>query len=196
MPEEESKARILAAATAVFSAKGFAKASMNDIVRASGLSKGGVYWHFSSKDELVEAIFDQFFAGQQIILDELLASEQLVANKLLQLATITAREAEAMVEQAPSPLEFYALATRDDKLMERMVDLFRAYQEKLTMLIEQGSSSGEFRLVSAAQIANTLIGLVEGVILLWSVMERPFDLQAQLTAAVQTMLSGLQKDNQ
>ncbi|MCP5096180.1 MAG: TetR family transcriptional regulator, partial [Chloroflexi bacterium] len=42
MTEQDTKAHILATATAVFAAHGFAKTSMNDIVKATGLSKGGV----------------------------------------------------------------------------------------------------------------------------------------------------------
>ena len=75
MTDHESKAQILATAMTIFAEKGFAKASMNDVVRASGLSKGGVYWHFKSKDALVAAIFDQFFMEQLTLLDEVMACE-------------------------------------------------------------------------------------------------------------------------
>ena len=59
MTEHESKAHILATAMAVFAEKGFARASINDVVRASGLSKGGVYWHFKNKGDLFNAMCDR-----------------------------------------------------------------------------------------------------------------------------------------
>ena len=35
---------------------------MDDLVRASGLSKGSLYWHFHSKEEVFTALFDSFVA--------------------------------------------------------------------------------------------------------------------------------------
>ena len=60
MPDD-TRQQILSAALALFAENGFSNVSINDIVRASGLSKGGVYWHFASKDEIITAIFEQFF---------------------------------------------------------------------------------------------------------------------------------------
>ena len=49
---EERRAQILQAASTCFSRKGYHQTTMDDIVEEAGLSKGGVYWHFSSKKEL------------------------------------------------------------------------------------------------------------------------------------------------
>lgn len=46
---------IIAAAIRAFSAKGFSRASMADIIAESGLSAGAIYGHFSGKRELVAA---------------------------------------------------------------------------------------------------------------------------------------------
>ncbi len=43
-------------ARSVFLAAGFDGASMNDIARSAGVSKGTLYAYFNSKDELFEAI--------------------------------------------------------------------------------------------------------------------------------------------
>ena len=53
--EQEVRERIVRAATRVFSERGFHRATMQDIVRASGLSVGAIYTYFKSKDELVLA---------------------------------------------------------------------------------------------------------------------------------------------
>lgn len=46
----------LAAATKLFIEKGFANTSMMDIAKAAGLSKGALYHHFKSKEEIVETV--------------------------------------------------------------------------------------------------------------------------------------------
>ncbi|MCA9941288.1 MAG: helix-turn-helix transcriptional regulator, partial [Anaerolineales bacterium] len=58
---QRSRDKILRAATSVFAEKGFEAASMDDIVQASGVSKGGIYWHFKSKDEMIAAVFRELF---------------------------------------------------------------------------------------------------------------------------------------
>ena len=59
--EDESAKRrqIIDGARAVFLAKGFDAASMNDIARAASVSKGTLYVYFKHKEELFEAIVEQ-----------------------------------------------------------------------------------------------------------------------------------------
>jgi AcrR family transcriptional regulator len=59
--EDESAKRrqIIDGAREVFLAQGFDAASMNDIARAAGVSKGTLYVYFGNKEELFEAIVEQ-----------------------------------------------------------------------------------------------------------------------------------------
>src|SRR5580704_6392661 len=58
--EDSAKRRqIIAGARAVFLAQGFDAASMNDIARAAGVSKGTLYVYFNNKEELFEAIVEE-----------------------------------------------------------------------------------------------------------------------------------------
>lgn len=192
MTEHESKVQILAAATAVFAEKGFAKASMNDIVRASGLSKGGVYWHFRSKDELITAIFDQFFVEQLALLDEVMAGEETAVAKLNQLAAFTGEGMVELATQFPSPLEFYALAARDDSLKNHLQVHFQNYREKIEALATAGMADGEFQIHDSTDIANTIMALFEGLLLLWAVTPESINLSVQVETAVHLLLQGLQ----
>src|SRR6201997_1098776 len=51
--------RILDAATEVFATRGFAAATMADVVAASGASVGSIYHHFGGKNELFLAVFER-----------------------------------------------------------------------------------------------------------------------------------------
>jgi len=55
---ERTKAHIVATAAPIFNERGFVGTSLNDILAATGLEKGGIYRHFESKDELAVAAFD------------------------------------------------------------------------------------------------------------------------------------------
>jgi AcrR family transcriptional regulator len=196
MTEHESKTHILATALAVFAEKGFAKASMNDIVRASGLSKGGVYWHFKSKEELVTAIFDQFFVEQLALVDEVLAGEGTAVHKLHQLATLTSSGVEVLAAQFPSPLEFYALANHEHSLKTSLQTHFQSYREKIGALAAHGIAAGEFRSLhsnTSENAAITIIALFEGLMLLWAISPESIDLSTQMETAVRLLLQGLQR---
>ncbi len=62
MSKLETRDRILQAALAVFAEKGYHRAAVDDIVRASGTSKGAVYHHFPSKETLFLALVDELAA--------------------------------------------------------------------------------------------------------------------------------------
>lgn len=190
---DDTRAQILAAATAVFAAKGFNKASMNDVVRASGLSKGGVYWHFSGKDALLEALFTGFFQDAIAGVETIVAGPEPAAAKLRRLAQQTAADVQALAQQFPSPLEFYALAAREELLTGALQTHFQRYHAQLQTVITEGVAAGDFRAVDPAAAARTLSGLFEGLLLIWAVSPETYDLTAQAETAVDLILTGLQQ---
>jgi AcrR family transcriptional regulator len=54
---ETTRAALLDAAAAAFTAQGFARTSVEDIVRNARLTKGALYHHFKDKTALFEAVF-------------------------------------------------------------------------------------------------------------------------------------------
>src|SRR5277367_5162107 len=55
---EQTRRRIVEAAAPVFNKRGYEGASLSDLMAATGLKKGGIYRHFSSKEELAAEAFD------------------------------------------------------------------------------------------------------------------------------------------
>jgi AcrR family transcriptional regulator len=55
----ETRSRILAEARKRFARSGFYGASMDSIVRETGLSKGALYWHFENKEALFKAVMEE-----------------------------------------------------------------------------------------------------------------------------------------
>ena len=62
----KTREKIVAVASQVFLDKGLGTVGMRDVMKAAGLTAGGFYRHFSSKDELIteaiRAAFDRLFA--------------------------------------------------------------------------------------------------------------------------------------
>jgi len=62
MAKIATRERILDAALEVFARKGYHRARVDDIVRASATSKGAVYHHFPNKQAVFLALVDDFAA--------------------------------------------------------------------------------------------------------------------------------------
>ena len=61
---EQTVEKILNAAAALFAEKGYAHTTLQDIIDATGLSKGAVYHHFQSKEEIAARVGDRL--GTQV----------------------------------------------------------------------------------------------------------------------------------
>lgn len=57
-PASDTRDRIIASAARIFSQKGFQRASLDQVAADAGLTKGAIYWHFKSKNDLFFAILD------------------------------------------------------------------------------------------------------------------------------------------
>ena len=58
---ERTRALLLDAAEEVFAERGFMAASLDDIAKAAGYTKGAIYKHFSAKEELFLAVSDRYW---------------------------------------------------------------------------------------------------------------------------------------
>jgi AcrR family transcriptional regulator len=71
----DTRRRILDAAIRVFAQKGYHDARTDEIVEASGTSKGSLYFHFSSKQKIFLALVDEFAGRLAANLEEAIAGE-------------------------------------------------------------------------------------------------------------------------
>jgi AcrR family transcriptional regulator len=193
-PKQAPEARrqaILEAAIDVFARLGFGAATTDDIARAAGLSKGGLYWHFKSKDELLAAILHSMFDQELQRLQGLIQTSDSASNRLRSLVK-QATAAMAQFEQAlPVILDFYALAARDGAVRQFMQAYYQRYHRLLAELFEQGFADGEFHRATPAEAATTLIGQLEGLGLLWAIAPAIVRLPEQSAVAVELLLNGL-----
>lgn len=70
-PKKERIAEIIDSAVIEFAEKGFENASMESIARRAELSKGGVYHHFKSKDEILLSANQKVAEPAKLILNEI-----------------------------------------------------------------------------------------------------------------------------
>ena len=116
----ETRNAILDATVRVFAAKGAANASLTDIAREAGVTRGAIYWHFTNKADLLNALWDE----------------------VLLLYTPLVRASESRDE--PDPLgrlrELYV------RFLGRLADDPRQ-QQLIRILFDQGSGSEDIDLI-------------------------------------------------
>lgn len=88
---ERTRARILASALTLFARKGYEKTTFNDIAARLKLSKGAVYWHFASKEDLLVALTDRMLAKFERQILSVMPKEELTFRAVAEMMVETAR---------------------------------------------------------------------------------------------------------
>jgi AcrR family transcriptional regulator len=112
----KTKERILDTATTLFNKQGTGAVSTNHIAEALGMSPGNLYYHFQNKQQIIEAIFERWYARTDVAfaldvqtpLDLNLIQALVHANfAILREYTFIYRELVALVLQTPSMHQRY-----------------------------------------------------------------------------------------
>lgn len=164
---ELTRQRIIELAAPLFNQRGFAGCSMQDILEATGLKKGGVYRHFSSKEELAaEAL--RYSLSQAVKIRTPPANPSATAAERLR-AVI-----EQFVEK-PSPVAGgcpilnTAIDADDGNPVLRELTLYalKDWRTRISRIVREGISRREIgRDVSPRGLANTMIATLEGALMI------------------------------
>ena len=73
---EQTLEQILFVSTKLFKEKGYEKTSIQDIIDALGMSKGAIYHHFKSKEDILNAVMDRQFSYAAQKLDQMIQNTQ------------------------------------------------------------------------------------------------------------------------
>ena len=157
----ESRKKIIDAAMAVFSAKGYAKANIREIAKAAGISVGGVYLYFRNKEELYRSLINDRMLniGSKI---ETTTGSALSATEAL------SNFLKLHLEHALKHKEFIILHIREHGFSFGVAEkrkFFGKQRELVEKILQRGIKSGEFRKCNADHMAKMIMGSLRGIIL-------------------------------
>ena len=167
---EATIASILSAAASLFTARNYADVTMDQIAVACSVTKGALYHHFSSKEELYLALMHNDLAGKRALFGEAVAAGRDCRDRLRRLTAVffdLPRQSREVARLVRRDINIFGEPARDD--------LVRAYQSSLPVLIEgvirDGIRDGELapadpRLLSwhfVAMVEVTLTGYADSV---------------------------------
>lgn len=176
----ETRARIVARAAEVFNVTGYIGTAISDIMRVTGLEKGGIYRHFASKDELALAAFDyaaervrqRFTAG--------LAGTAHAADTLLAFVSVFRGYAQHPPLDGGCPILNTAIESDDTNpaLAERAAAVVAEWRSLICTTVQQGIARGEIRPeVDGDGLALLLIATLEGAVMLARLLRDPAPLE-------------------
>jgi AcrR family transcriptional regulator len=118
----DTRARLLEAAARVYARGGFNGATLDEVAADAGFTKGAVYAHFGSKENLLLALMEEHLAGQVAEQIDLFDRERITWERPL---AGSARWMERL-EQDPDPfrlfVELWIYAQRDERLRRRLAE--------------------------------------------------------------------------
>ncbi len=191
--KEAARGKILRAAEKVFARKGYNAASVDDIVKESGLSKGALYGYFDSKEELFLAL-RRHNIGVRV--DQVIAAMPpgtSATEKLIKAGELAMGEAARQDRNSLRvAFEFWTSAPRIKAVHEFYADWYRTYNEFLTALIREGIQRGEFRRdLDPEALSRLLIAAIDGLCLHWALLGTDIDWQAEERTLIGVALDGV-----
>jgi TetR/AcrR family transcriptional regulator, transcriptional repressor for nem operon len=176
---EQTRQEIIRKAAPIFNQKGYDGAALSDLMRATGLEKGGIYRHFESKQELAGDAFDHAW---KIAMDTRFEGTQEIPNAVDRLEQIVRnfRDRRAGLVPGGCPLLNTAVDSDDGnpQLRAKARRALRSWLERLQSIAEEGRRRGEVRSdVDSAKLATLIASTLEGSLMVSRLQrkEEPLD---------------------
>lgn len=152
---------LLDVAVRVFNERGYDGTSMDDVARAAGITKASIYYHVSSKEELLERGIRRALDTLFGMLDEPGATSGSADNCL---RYVVSRTVQIMSQQLPEVA--LLLRVRGNTAVERWaLQQRRAFTHRITALVQAAVDEGSLRGdLEAGLVARLLFGLVNSIV--------------------------------
>lgn len=151
---EERKKEILDVAEELFTTKGYAETTINDILQKIGIAKGTFYYYFKSKEDVMDAIVDRFIEiGVR------------AAENIAQDSTLKAPEKIFQIIMAQNPddsgkgkmIEELHRVNNAEMHQKSLVETILKLTPILTKVIEQGIDEGTFNTPYPKETVEVLL---------------------------------------
>jgi AcrR family transcriptional regulator len=155
--------QIIQAAMQCFQRKGYEKTTIDDIAAEYGLSKGSIYWYYSSKKDILMAVFhhmvSQLFAEYASLISSPISPRQ----KLIQMVHLMAQMLLRNCESYRPFMVLMSVAYEDDELRNMSASLYEQAEQMMAEILRQGEKAGEFIVPNKRLTTSLMIATAEGL---------------------------------
>ncbi|MFD4466979.1 ScbR family autoregulator-binding transcription factor [Rhodococcus sp. NPDC058505] len=171
-----TRQQILMAAAERFDEAGYERASLSEIVDQSGVTKGALYFHFKSKDDLATVVIEEQHAISMRAVAAILESDAPALEQVVMFSHEMAREiVEDPIVRAGIRLTLEASAEVGPP--QPYLDWIEACERTFRKAIEEGDV---LDTVDPAELARYFVGAFTGVQLVANVLTQRSDLAERL----------------
>ncbi len=167
--ESATRDRLLTAALDVFAAKGYHGAIVDDIVAASGTSKGAFYHYFPSKQGIFLTLIDELTAMVEQSVETAIASEKGALTKV-EAALRVVLETAAVQRDLVKILLVEAVGL-GPTLEQKRLEIHRRFAEVIRRHLERAVAEGDIPSQDTMLAARAWIGALNEVITQWLVAD-------------------------
>lgn len=154
-----TRRRIVETAVDLFADNGYDGTSITQIIDRAGVTKGGFYHHFASKEALLYEVYGDLISGQLQRMDDILA------RRLPPATTLRALISDLVESTAASSRQALVFWRELHRLGDEHTAAYRAerrrYHDAVRKIVRTAQESGEFaRVASADTITFTIFGVI------------------------------------
>lgn len=161
---EETRTRILEAAVEAFARHGYDATGVAEICQRAGVTKGGFYHHFPSKQALFLEMLENWLEGIDAQMEAVRSGPETVPEDLMRMTGMARAVFRDAGGRLPIFLEFLAHAGRSPEVWQATVGHFRKYDEFFSDLVREGIREGSLAYVDPEITSRILISLAIGTL--------------------------------
>ena len=176
---EGTRKAILERAIEVFNVRGYSGTSLNDIMQATGLQKGGIYNHFASKEDLALEAFDHAFSQISDMMRDWLKGTRNGLERLRAIIQFFHNYFETPPFHGGCILLNTAIESDDahPALCERAQHAMTLWRDLIRRTVEKGIGLGEIHAtIDSDNVATLIISTLEGAMVLSRLYKNPVHL--------------------
>jgi AcrR family transcriptional regulator len=170
-PSLEARERILRAAVRLFAEKGYAAASVADIMDQAETNRALLYYYFEDKHSLYVSVIDEGVGRFRRMADAALATPGSYSDRL---AAFVRGHLELIWTQTDMARVVHRCLLDGHQEEVGLVEKFQAVVTRLEQFFRDGIAAGEFRPVDPGITARTFLGPTY-VISMWKFTGQEFD---------------------
>ena len=162
---DEAKEKIIAASTELIIRDGFSKCTLSNVAKKVGITKAAIYWYFSSKEELLNAVAlmlrATFIDETKQVMEQAISPRQKIEALILSLEKNDAHEKCFLLLKVF--LELYAV---DSAIKGIIQSGYREYIALVEAVFGEAIRSGEIRMaVSKETLAKLFCAALDGCVI-------------------------------
>lgn len=165
---ELTRERIVAASASLLNREGYLRTPVSEIMKATGMQKGGIYNHFASREELGLEAFNYAFRRMRERLLAAVAEKSSARQKLLALIDVFRDSPAGPDLEGGCPVMNLAIEAddADPKLRQAARQAMGALQGLFERIIKEGVARDEFARRDARATAIHMVAALEGALML------------------------------